>query len=320
MQIEEQYLITVSKLYNLLQAPSANSQNVFPMGMCDSSSGETKSPRRRSESSVILMDVRPALDFYDRGHIRSAKNHPLPDKTMEYEELQKIYKIILLDVTLGSNYVLIITKDGNLYPNVLNLIYYIHKSGKATNVKLLYGGYQEFEKLYPFLCLSSKTSQEDFLKTHDKYPHEIIPQFLYMSSYIEASNFQALTALKITHILNVTIECDNKFEGKFEYLKLQIDDSTKEDLFHILQDALAFIDKVKATPNAKILVHCLGGKSRSAAIVIAHLMKTQNMDLKHAVNHVREIRSVINPNKGFLNQLAIYEKKLDGTYVECDLG
>jgi len=229
-------------------------------------------------------------------------------------------KLFLHDVILGLNYVIIITKDGNLFENVLNLIYYVYKSGKASNVKLLQGGYQEFEKIYPFLCVSSKTSQEDFLKTHDRYPHEIVPQFLYLSSYIEASNFQALSSLNITHILNVTIECENKFEGKFEYLKLEIDDSAKEDLFQILKDALAFIAKARATSNARILVHCMGGKSRSAAVVIAHLMKTQKMDLRQAINHVREIRSVINPNKGFLNQLAIYEKKLDGTYVECDLG
>lgn len=63
----------------------------------------------------------------------------------------------------------------------------------------------------------------------------------------------------------------------------------------------------------KCLVHCKMGKSRSASVVIAFVMKTYNWSLQKALDFVKSKRSCINPNDGFMKQLEIYEGILDAS-------
>ncbi|KAF1921926.1 hypothetical protein BDU57DRAFT_66776 [Ampelomyces quisqualis] len=48
------------------------------------------------------------------------------------------------------------------------------------------------------------------------------------------------------------------------------------------------------------------GKSRSATVVIAYLMQEHNMSPSEALSHVRQARSICEPNEGFMKQLALY--------------
>ena len=57
--------------------------------------------------------------------------------------------------------------------------------------------------------------------------------------------------------------------------------------------------------NGKIFVHCKEGVSRSASLVLAYLVRDQEMELKDAVRLVRSKRE-ITPNEGFLQQLIDY--------------
>jgi protein-tyrosine phosphatase len=50
------------------------------------------------------------------------------------------------------------------------------------------------------------------------------------------------------------------------------------------------------------------GKSRSATIVIAYLMRFKNMRFEEAYKFVRGQRSMVFPNLGFIRQLREYEK------------
>ena len=50
-------------------------------------------------------------------------------------------------------------------------------------------------------------------------------------------------------------------------------------------------------------MHCFGGISRSATIVIAYMMKKEMMNLEEAFNYVKERRDIINPNDGFIKKL-----------------
>ena len=51
------------------------------------------------------------------------------------------------------------------------------------------------------------------------------------------------------------------------------------------------------------LVICTAGRSRSATVCIAYLMKTSKMSFKEAFGLVKKARPFIDPNKGFLNFL-----------------
>lgn len=51
---------------------------------------------------------------------------------------------------------------------------------------------------------------------------------------------------------------------------------------------------------------CAMGKSRSATVVIAYLMQKHNISPLEALSHVRQARSIVEPNEGFWKQLELY--------------
>lgn len=50
------------------------------------------------------------------------------------------------------------------------------------------------------------------------------------------------------------------------------------------------------------------GKSRSATVLAAYLMKTRQLDAEAAVALIRKARSFVEPNIGFMEQLEIYHR------------
>ena len=59
--------------------------------------------------------------------------------------------------------------------------------------------------------------------------------------------------------------------------------------------------------GGKILIHCKLGISRSAAIIIAYLIKYYGLNFNSALKFIKKQRDRINPNKGFMEQLKKYE-------------
>lgn len=55
-------------------------------------------------------------------------------------------------------------------------------------------------------------------------------------------------------------------------------------------------------------MHCAYGVSRSATLIIAYLIKKLKISYEEAFIFVRRKRSVIKPNKGFEEQLRLWEK------------
>jgi dual specificity phosphatase 12 len=48
------------------------------------------------------------------------------------------------------------------------------------------------------------------------------------------------------------------------------------------------------------------GKSRSATCCAAYLMKTYRLSPKEAVEQIRQVRPIVEPNEGFMQQLELY--------------
>ena len=66
--------------------------------------------------------------------------------------------------------------------------------------------------------------------------------------------------------------------------------------------------------GSKVFVHCKMGVSRSASTVIAHAMKDYGWTVEQGLKYVKEKRSCIRPNKGFMQQLELYQGILDARY------
>lgn len=93
-----------------------------------------------------------------------------------------------------------------------------------------------------------------------------------------------------------------------KYLYGKLYDSSDIDLKPFLQPALAFIVENLLVRNRNVVVNCLLGKSRSAAIVIAFIMWFRQLSFDKAHAMVKEKRPIIQPNLGFVLALEHYEE------------
>jgi protein-tyrosine phosphatase len=86
-------------------------------------------------------------------------------------------------------------------------------------------------------------------------------------------------------------------------------DMSDEDIISHLDSAVDFM--VDARGKGNVLVHCAMGVSRSASMVIAYLVREHQMSLAEALAYLKEKRSCIKPNRGFMKQLRLYTTNLD---------
>lgn len=171
---------------------------------------------------------------------------------------------------------------------------------------------------YSFLC---KT-------VHAKYPNCVLFNKLYIGDGEHASNAKMMNDLNITHIVNVTNEewiLDRKILEQ-EILHCQIclkdnqsSDESKSEISMVdhFQQANKFIADA-VNDNKRVLIHCAGGKSRSATFCLAYLMFAEKLSLVVAYGMLSNCRPKIYPNDAFLKQLEEYEVILFGSStIEC---
>ncbi|XP_062281488.1 protein phosphatase Slingshot homolog 3 [Scomber scombrus] len=136
--------------------------------------------------------------------------------------------------------------------------------------------------------------------------------YLYLGSEWNAANFEELQKNNIGYILNVTREIDNFFPESFNYMNIRVYDVEATDLLPHWTDTFNFINTARKSGQG-VLVHCKMGVSRSASTVIAYAMKQQHWPLDVALGFVRECRSIVKPNEGFMKQLQTYNGILNAS-------
>lgn len=129
---------------------------------------------------------------------------------------------------------------------------------------------------------------------------------LYLGN-IEGAKLEVLRKHKISAVLTVAAGTELKYDKKDipNHKIIDAEDWSAYDLSKHFDAALEFIKEHIAKGN--VYVHCFAGVSRSATIVIAHLMKEKKLPLKETIKYVKSKRSMISPNRGFLEQLEKYE-------------
>lgn len=138
---------------------------------------------------------------------------------------------------------------------------------------------------------------------------DLIEPNLYLGGLAAATDLATLTRYNITYILTLDT-CPlprHILELKTLTFKfIQVCDLPKEDLLTHLDDTEAFINQ--AVRDGTILVHCYFGVSRSATVVIAHIMRKYELSYAEAFERVKRKRNIVFPNPGFIAQLHLYKK------------
>ena len=82
------------------------------------------------------------------------------------------------------------------------------------------------------------------------------------------------------------------FRSDIERIRFDLLDAENANIKRYFQKAFDFIEK-KISDGKNVLVHCSAGVSRSASIIIAYLMKKNQMKYNDAFKYVKAIRKVI---------------------------
>lgn len=149
---------------------------------------------------------------------------------------------------------------------------------------------------------TTTTTVKMSLKSLDRIPlgiSTIIPDFLYLGSGRDAHTPSELTQHKITCILNVAREFPSSALHDIisEYREEPTDDEPSQILGPHWERALPYLESVSQRGD-RVLVHCAVGKSRSAAFIVAYLMKFRGKSLKEAYSIVKQAREAVKINTG----------------------
>ncbi|XP_030627483.1 dual specificity protein phosphatase 16 [Chanos chanos] len=273
---------------------------------------------------VLLIDSRPFVD-YNASHILEAvnvncsklmKRRLQQDKVQIAELLQHSAKK-KLEFQGGQE--VVVYDQSSSDPTTLSseaflsvLLVKLEKS--FPSVHLLSGGFLEFSHLFPGLCegksaLVPSCISQPCLPVTNIGPTRILPH-LYLGCQRDVLNKDLMQQNDIAYVLNASNTCPKPdFIPESHFLRVPVNDSFCEKILPWLDKSVEFIEKAKAS-NARVLVHCLAGISRSATIAIAYIMKRMDMSLDEAYRFVKEKRPTISPNFNFLGQLLDFEKKI----------
>lgn len=119
---------------------------------------------------------------------------------------------------------------------------------------------------------------------------------------------------------------DEPVEG-IEYKTVAMEDDEDEQLVTHLDECFEFMNKANVDGNESpknkaplkkqetkaskaVLVHSYFGMSRSAAVILAYLMKEKGQTLREAYDHLKQCHTTTNPNDNFIVQLLRLEQEL----------
>lgn len=144
---------------------------------------------------------------------------------------------------------------------------------------------------------------------------------IYIGDFASAKNIKLLKDNNINYILNVSgsklparIIDTGPIIGqtiikKQNYKLIKLYDTLNENISLYFDECFDFIDKSQQE-GKHILINCHVGKSRSATIIIAYIMRKKLISFKEAFEIVKKSRPIICPNDNFIFHLQEYEKKL----------
>ena len=117
-------------------------------------------------------------------------------------------------------------------------------------------------------------------------------------------NIKSLGISKILSVLENEAPKYNREDNLWQYI-IKVEDSPQQNIIQYFGESIGFIEG-----DDNILIHCMGGSSRSPTIVLAYIMWKFRLPFNEAFEFVNSKRPYIIPNDGFKEQLKIFEQLL----------
>ena len=152
-----------------------------------------------------------------------------------------------------------------------------------------------------------KSSLQKYLD--DTFEGTQIIDNLWLSSISSACNREMLHKYKIETIISAFLGSTASFPFDFHYERAKLRDVEDENILEDVKRLLPIIHN-ELVEDRGVLCHCMHGKSRSATIVAAYLMKYKNMSADEAIEFIQSKRSQVDPNPGYIRQLKEFEQEL----------
>ncbi|NXN92639.1 DUS28 phosphatase, partial [Rhinopomastus cyanomelas] len=137
---------------------------------------------------------------------------------------------------------------------------------------------------------------------------KVTPSLL-ISNAKAACDEELLAGEGITFCINVTRQQPFPELQRVRGIRIPVFDDPAEDLHRYFEQCSDAIEETVRS-GGKCLVYCKNGRSRSAAICMAYLMRHRQLPLQDAFETVKAARPVAEPNAGFWSQLQRYEEEL----------
>jgi predicted protein tyrosine phosphatase len=165
-----------------------------------------------------------------------------------------------------------------------------------------------FGSPHPESFPSSPESNSDELSPFQ--PQKIVDN-VFLGPLGVAQNESDLDRLDVRMVVSITLDKPEGLETTskrtIHHFKVGDTVDAESTMLLILPVVVALIGKHAKDQDEVVYVHCSSGISRSAAVVIAYVMWSLDLQLMKAYDHVRQRRACINPNDGFFSALQIYE-------------
>ncbi|CAL8238444.1 unnamed protein product, partial [Merluccius merluccius] len=132
---------------------------------------------------------------------------------------------------------------------------------------------------------------------------------LYIGAEADLNNVQGLAEAAVSHVLSVVSEDPSPAlpsEGRVQHKWINVLDEPTSDLLTHMDDSFLFIQEAVEGGGAA-LVHCQAGRSRSATMVTAYLMRRHELSFSEAYGCLQRSKPDVQVNSGFQDQLQLYE-------------
>lgn len=152
----------------------------------------------------------------------------------------------------------------------------------------------------------------------DAGPTQVL-DYMYLGSMSDARDVEFLRSANIKKIINVSSDEYLSPKADVEILWLKSEDTCDFDISVHFSPAEAALSAIRRKyfedeferpgSGARVLVHCLKGRSRSVTIVLAHLIRHNGWSVAEALQYVSGLREHVEPNLGFFEALRTYAAK-----------